>query len=90
MDTIEHLIEASLMDLKDYPIMLCKDDIRRMVPELSQGQLAALLQSPGFPTLKIGRRYYVSKVALLDWLIRQGRTGRTEVEIAGAHPAIRK
>jgi len=57
-------------DIDTLPALFTEKDLREVVfgNELSKNNTYALIHSEGFPTVKIGKKYYIAKEGLKKWI----------------------
>ena len=60
------------------------DRISRSVP-IGMNKLYALVKEPGFPAIRIGKRYYVIADKVNEWMEKRAEGHVTEKGIAGKY-----
>lgn len=65
-----NLIAGGINSLSD---LFTEKELREVVfgNKLSKHNVYALMHSVGFPTVKIGRRLYISKTGFIQWMIKK-------------------
>jgi excisionase family DNA binding protein len=63
---------ATALDVHELPVIMTVEQVRRFLG-LSREKTYALAHSSGFPALRFGRAFRVSRDALLRWLDEQAR-----------------
>ncbi|MEG1953981.1 MAG: helix-turn-helix domain-containing protein [Hydrogenoanaerobacterium sp.] len=62
---------------EDLPISLTVKDIKRIFG-IGQAQAYKLVDSPGFPSMRVGTRICIIKPLLIEWLREQTQAGAGE------------
>jgi excisionase family DNA binding protein len=59
-------------NLEDLPALFTEKDLREVVfgNRLSKNNTYAMIHSKGFPTVKIGSKYFISKEEFKEWIRR--------------------
>lgn len=73
----EAMIRAALKDMEQYPFLLTKDDVRKL---LGVDKRTVIDMWPNLATIG-GERSRVPKVVLIDYLLRQGRERSTNQDL---------
>ena len=77
MEDIDNkLIEAYIKGLSEYPEMMDRETFRRWTGTMGRDAANKWMSMPDFPGTQVGSKTYVSKVALIDYLLRMGRRGQ--------------
>lgn len=64
------LKQTAKLLLKDYPDILKVDDLKKIFPKIGKNKIYKLLQDKEIYSKRIGRDYYIPKMSVIDYIIK--------------------
>ena len=67
---MEAVIANKTVNMEDLPALFTEEELRKVVfnDKISRNRCYELIHSNGFPTVKVGRKLYISKEGFKKWI----------------------